>query len=125
VVALSPSDLPPRVVQDRKSPRKRTLLAGRCVYGEPPQSKDCRIRDLSAGGARITLSRGECVPTRLFLIERRTGVAYEARVAWIKATDFGLKFLRAIDLEGEVPAELGFLNRIWADFRSPLAGMVD
>jgi hypothetical protein len=120
---LNSADLPPRVVDDRRTGRKRTLLAGRVIYGGEVKSvRDCMIRDLSEKGAKITLGRGECVPTRVILMDRRSATAFEARVTWIKAPDFGLSFLQAYKLEGEIPAELKFLKRIWAEFRSPLAG---
>jgi hypothetical protein len=120
MVTLNSADLPPRVVNERRSTRKRTLFAGQVVYGDGPSVRDCKIRDLSADGAKITLGHGECVPTRLFLLDRRTATAYEARVSWIKAPDFGLSFVRALSLDGEIPADLQFLKRVWANFRSPL-----
>ena len=124
MASASSSDLPPRVVNGRRSPRRRTLLAGKVVYGEGT-SLNCSIRDLSETGAKIRLGRGECVPTRVILLERRSAMAYQARVIWIKAPDFGLAFDKAYDLRQELPPELSYVARVWAMFRSPLANTQD
>lgn len=115
---------PPRVVDQRGILRRRTLLGGKVVYGDDNRVRDCTIRDISDKGARIALAKGECVPTRLYLIDRRTARAYEARVTWIKAPDFGLTFVNAYSLESDLPTNLQFLKRVWAMYRSPL-GMSD
>lgn len=65
------------------------------------------------------------MPTRLYLIDRRTARAYQARVTWIKAPDFGLTFVNAYSLDVELPPDLQFLNRVWAVFRSPLGNIPD
>lgn len=117
----SSADLPPRVVEGRRTPRKRTLLGGKVIYGEGSFVHDCTIRNLSGKGARVTLAPGECIPTRVFLIDRRVAVAYEAKVTWIKAPDFGLSFVNAFRLDGELPAELDYLKAVWK-LCVPLAG---
>jgi len=83
---------------------------------------DCAIRDISETGAKIRLARGERVPTRVFLIIRRTATAYEARVSWSKGADFGLLFVNSYNLEPQLPAELRYLVHIWEAFRPPLPG---
>jgi hypothetical protein len=116
------ADLPPRVVNQRKTPRKRTLLGGKVVFGDGQHVRDCTIRDLSETGARIAIAKGEVIPTRVFLIDRRTPIAYEATVSWIKAPDFGLTFLKTHSLKGEVPPELDYLKRLWSKLCVPLGG---
>jgi hypothetical protein len=119
------TDLPPRVVNDRKGKRNRTLLAGKVVYGPKGESTlDCSIRDFSERGAKIRLRKGELVPTRLFLIERRAASAFEARVTWIKAPDFGLEFVRSYKFDEPLPADLQFLKAVWDSFRVPLGSIV-
>jgi len=118
-----PADLPPRVVNQRGAPRRRTLFGGKVVYGEDGQHVcDCTIRDLSETGAKIAIAKGACIPTRVYLIDRRTPIAYEAKVSWIKAPDFGLTFLNTHSLEGDVPAELAYLKRLWKKLCVPLGG---
>jgi hypothetical protein len=116
------ADLPPRVVNQRKAPRKRTLLGGKVVYGDGQHVLDCTIRDLSETGAKIAIAKGAVIPTRVFLIDRRAPIAYEATVSWIKAPDFGLTFLKTHSLKGEVPPELDYLKRVWSRFCVPLGG---
>jgi hypothetical protein len=122
-VANLPS-APPRVVTERRAPRRRTFLGGKAVFGEG-QVVNCTIRDLSEGGAKITLARGDCVPTHFFLIEPRSAMAYKARVSWIKAPDFGVAFLSAYPLDQPLPTELRHVARVWATFRPPAAGTRD
>jgi hypothetical protein len=124
VSSFLPADLPPRVVDDRKKRRKRTLWTGKVVYGPKGESTlDCSIRDFSERGASIRLRKGELVPTRLFLIERRAAGAFEARVIWIKAPDFGLEFVRSYKFDEPLPADLQFLKTVWESFRVPLGSI--
>ena len=125
MVKLDPSILPPRLVDERRTTRKRTLLGGKVIYGDDNQVRDCTIRDLSETGAKITLPNGECIPTRVYLMDRRTASAYEARVIWIKTPAFGLTFVNAHSLEGDLPLSLQFLKKIWIAYRSPLGSMPD
>ncbi|MEA2825558.1 MAG: hypothetical protein QOF03_2040, partial [Alphaproteobacteria bacterium] len=108
------ADLPPRVVNQRGAPRKRTLLGGKVIYGDGQQVRDCTIRDISETGARIAIAKGEVIPTRVFLIDRRAPIAYEATVSWIKAPEFGLTFLKTHALKGNIPAELDYLKQVWS-----------
>lgn len=118
------ADLPPRVVEGRKRKRKRTLWDGKVVYGPDGETTHyCSIRDISEQGARIRLAKGDLVPTRVFLLERRAECAFEARVIWIKAPDFGLEFVRSYRLNEPLPADLKFLKRVWDGFRVPLGSI--
>lgn len=116
------TDLPPRIVNDRKAPRKRTLFGGKVVYGDGASVRDCTIRDISDTGARIALKRGDCIPTRVFLIDRRNPIAFEARVCWIKPPDFGLAFVNTYPLDGEIPKDLDYLKTVWRTHCVPLGG---
>ena len=114
------ADLPSHLVDVRKGKRKRTLWTGKVVYGPKGKSVlDCAIRDFTEQGAKIRLRTGELVPTRLFLIERRAACAFEARVIWIKAPDFGLEFVRSYKFADPIPDNLQFLRAVWESFRVP------
>jgi hypothetical protein len=115
-------NLPPRVVNQRRAARKRTLLGGKVVYGEGTFIRDCRIRDVSDTGARIVLPAGEFIPEKVFLLESRRPVAHEAEVSWIKAPEFGLRFLKTYMLKKELPKELAFLGTLWNRVCAPLDG---
>jgi hypothetical protein len=99
------------VVESRNSPRKRVVLGAKVVYNEGAFTLDCRIRDLSEGGARIVLGPGLVIPTRVVLIDTKNALAYECEVIWLKAPEFGLKFLSTHSLRGELPADLRYLKR--------------
>jgi hypothetical protein len=116
------ADLPPRVVNQRKARRQRTLLGGKVIYGDGQQVRDCIIRDISEIGARISIAKGDVIPTRVFLIDRRSPIAYEATVSWIKVPEFGLTFLKTHALKGDIPAELDYLKRVWTRLCVPLGG---
>ncbi|MGH7489486.1 MAG: PilZ domain-containing protein [bacterium] len=103
-------ELPP-IVEARKAPRKRVVLGAKVVYNEGGFSVDCRIRDLSDGGARIVLAKGAFIPTRVVLIDTRNGIAYESEVVWLKAPEFGLKFLATYSIRGALPPQLQYLKR--------------
>jgi len=119
---IDPTDLPPRVVNERRASRKRTLIGGKVIYGDGVFVRDCTIRDISGTGAKIALPKGECIPTRVFLIDRRNPVAYEARVCWIKAPEFGLTFVNTYALDGQVPKDLDYLTTVWRKLCVPLGG---
>jgi len=101
----------PPPVEGRKSPRRRVLLAGKIVYNEGAFTVDCRIRDMSDGGARILLPTGHVIPTHVVLLDVRARIAYEAEVMWIKSSEFGLKFLGKHSLVGGLPPGLQYLKR--------------
>jgi len=122
MASIDPADLPPRVVNERGVSRKRTLVGGKVIYGDGVFVRDCTIRDITNTGARIALPGGECIPTRIFLIDRRNAVAYEARVCWIKSPLFGLTFLNTYPLDGQVPKDLDYLKTVWRKFCVPIGG---
>jgi hypothetical protein len=103
-------ELPP-IVEARKSPRKRVILGGKIVYNEGSYTYDCRIRDLSDGGARVVVAAGLVIPTHVVLIDTRSSIAYESEVIWLKAPEFGLKFLATHSLKGQLPPQLQYLKR--------------
>lgn len=105
----SSPELPP-IVEARRTPRKRVILGGKVVYNEGQFTTDCRIRDISEGGARIVLAPGLIIPTRIVLIDTRNAIAYEAEVIWMKTPDFGVRFLATYALRGGLPPHLQYLK---------------
>ena len=102
-------ELPP-VVDGRRAVRKRVILGAKVLYNEGAFSLDCRIRDISDGGARIVLSASSIIPTRVVLVDVRNSIAYEAEVVWLKAPEFGLRFLAKHSLRGQLPPQLSYLK---------------
>ena len=105
---MSDEDLPP--IEARKSLRKRVLLGGIVVYNEGAFSTQCRIRDISEGGARIQLSGGQVIPTRVVLVDTRNRSAHVAEVMWFRPPEAGLRFLSSHQLASELPAHLHYLK---------------
>jgi hypothetical protein len=106
----NPPNLPP-IAELRTTARRRAILGGKIVYNEGAFTHDCRIRDLSEGGARILLAPALVIPTRVVLIEMRNAIAYESEVAWLKAPEFGLRFLSTHSLRGGIPPHMQYLKR--------------
>jgi hypothetical protein len=100
----------------RARSRQRVLLAGKLVYGEADLTVDCAIRDLSEGGARIRISGPVALPSRLHLIEVKTGQAFDCEVAWRRMPEIGLRFLSPPhDLTHSDAPELKMLRRVWLE----------
>jgi hypothetical protein len=112
--ALPASDQPPPFVYHVRAPRQRTCLSGKLVYGDvgsaPILTLDCAIRDISEGGAKITLEKPQPLPPEVFLISVKHKIVYQAQVMWMKFPARGLKFLHAYMLKGAMPEELMFLR---------------
>jgi len=95
--------------------RRRVLLSGKLIYGDADLTADCAIRDLSATGARVRISGPVALPARVFLIEVRTGQAFECEVAWRRLPEIGLKFLSTHDLTTGDQSQHWMLKRIWVE----------
>jgi hypothetical protein len=101
--------------------RRRTCLNGKLVYGdgsvtlENAFTLDCSIRDMSEGGAKITLSQPRPLPASLYLIIAKFCVAYRAELAWMIYPCRGLKFCKTYNLEAALPDDMKFLRRLWGD----------
>ena len=106
----TPPEAPIPTVEGRKTVRRRVLLAGKVIYNEGTFTLDCRIRDLSEGGARIILPVGQVIPTRVVLLDVRARIAYDAEVVWMKSPEIGLKFLGKYALAGQLPPGLNYLR---------------
>jgi hypothetical protein len=102
-----------------REPRRRTYLSGKLIYRDgglaPVLTLDCAIRDISEGGARITLDRRHPLPPEVFLISVKHGIVYQAHIMWMQFPARGLKFLHAYVLKGAMPDELMFLKKISVD----------
>ncbi len=111
---MSAEPKPENVPSDQRiASRRRVLLTGKLVYGDADLTLDCAIRDLSETGARVKVSGPVALPHRLYLIEQRTGQAFECEVAWRKLPEIGLRFRASHDLTTGDPRENWMLKRIW------------
>ena len=99
----------------RSEPRRRVLLSGCLVHGDPPQSVECAIADLSRSGARVRIEGPEPLASPLFLIDLTHGLAFEASVVWRRPTLVGLTFSGYFDLSEPGSTAPKILRALWAE----------
>jgi hypothetical protein len=115
------AQLPPAgAVFAARPPRTRTCLNGKIVYGDElfgdgVYSVDCAIRDISEGGAKLTLKERQFLPVDLFLIVIRNAVVHEAKIVWLKYPARGVRFLSTHSFADALPQRLQYLRRIWGN----------
>jgi hypothetical protein len=112
VMANAAQELPPRIADSRKTPRERVVLPGMVIWGEGAFSVNCRIKDLSEAGARIIVSGGVAVPTRIVFMEVKPRVVHDAMVVRATTPEYGLRFTSTYSLDGELPEHLHHLKRL-------------
>lgn len=76
----------------RRDERKPTLLGGRVVFNEHQSTMNCRIRNMSGGGARLRFDGLPILPQHFELrIEQRDEKRPAHRV-WVTAREMGIAF---------------------------------
>ena len=105
-------DLPP-LADRRPNPRKRVLFGGVVVHDQGSYSFNCKIRDLTAEGARIAIPAGQALPSEIYLINLRNQTCHKSKVIWLRGAEAGLTFLSSFDLQTTTDPALGYLKRIW------------
>jgi hypothetical protein len=114
-------DLRPADAYQPRPPRKRTCLNGKLVYDEDvllpdgASTLDCRIHDISEGGAKVILAKRQPLPPDLYLIVVKYCVAHWATVVWREFPARGLKFSKTYSLNTPLPDNLRFLRELWAN----------
>jgi hypothetical protein len=103
----------PQTGDRRPASRQRVLLPGLIVHGSGAYTCDCTFRSLSAQGARIILGQRLPFPDQFHLINIRDGTAYDARIAWKKGLEIGVKFQATIALSGKCDLAFHRLRRLW------------
>ena len=96
----------------RGEARQRVFLRGKIVYAQTYISADCKIRDLSPGGARITVNP-EAITGEPFLIVVKDAVAHQSNAAWQTSEQAGLRFQNTVDLTAETPPHVRNVQRLW------------
>jgi len=113
-------NLRPADAYQPRPPRKRTCLNGKLVYDQDMLSPDgaltldCRIHDISEGGAKVILARRQPLPPDLYLIVVKYGVAHWAKIVWQAFPARGLQFSKTYSLSAPLPDNLRFLRDLWA-----------
>ncbi len=80
------------MAERRDSPRLRALKGARIVYGDGSMTRDCTIRNLSDGGARLVLQSTADIPD-VFNLFFDDGARKSCAVRWRKLTELGVEFL--------------------------------
>lgn len=83
----------PTPEEQRRSPRKRTLLEARVVFNNRFSVIECTVRDMSATGAKIAFPHATPIPEEVELEIPKTGQSRRARVLWSDGKHHGLMFL--------------------------------
>jgi hypothetical protein len=115
------SDLRPADTYQPRPPRKRTCLNGKLVFDEDvllpdgASTLDCRIHDISEGGAKVILARRQPLPPDLYLIVTKYCVAHWAKIVWQEFPARGLKFSKTYSLSAPLANNLRFLRELWAN----------
>jgi hypothetical protein len=81
----------------RQSTRSRLLLKGVIVFHDPKLPRlDCLVRDISAGGARITVAETVAVASRFRLIIPQRNQEIDVCVCWRAGAEVGVAFEEAV-----------------------------
>jgi hypothetical protein len=76
----------------RQSIRGRTYLGARIVFNHRYSTTDCLVRDLSADGAKLTISAAVTVPAELDLEFGQSRETRRIRVVWRRGDELGVVF---------------------------------
>ena len=101
--------------EGRAESRRRVLLGGKLIYGEPPLSLDCQIADLSQSGARIRLEGPEPLRDPIYLVVIRQALAFLAKEEWRRGATIGLSFAQAFDLRTPPPELPRIVRQLWLE----------
>ncbi|WP_430911797.1 PilZ domain-containing protein [Methylobacterium sp. sgz302541] len=72
--------------------RQRVFLKGRIVFNNGASSMDCLVRDMSATGARVSLSETTILPEVFDLYIAQKDRTYRCKLAWRREDGVGVTF---------------------------------
>lgn len=101
--------------EGRGQPRRRVLLGGKLIHGEPPRSLDCSVADLSQSGAKVRLEGPEPLSAPIYLVVIRKDLAFCAQVEWRRGATIGLSFDRAFDLKTPSADLPRIVRQLWVE----------
>jgi uncharacterized protein YceH (UPF0502 family) len=81
------------MIENRASPRLRSLLKGKLIYNNRLSTMDCVVRDISATGARLALAQHNVLPDQFELYVPLKEKTYTVQVRWRAEEDIGVMFL--------------------------------
>jgi len=110
------SEPAPSRADHRQTPRQRSYLGGKLVYGDY-FSLDCVVRDITDGGAKLQLPQGQAVPDKVYLVDLKTAIAYDAHVVWRRYPLIGVAFDHQHGLAEASTPHLRILKQLWMSSR--------
>ena len=80
------------MVENRTTPRTRVLKGGVISFRQLGTTIDCTVRDLSLGGACVTITSPAGIPNEFELMLDCDKITRQCRVAWRGADRIGVAF---------------------------------
>jgi len=81
-------------LERRAEPRRKVQLGCWLSALDGSGLTQCHALDFSAAGARVKLADLAAIPPTVCFLDMPSRLVYEARVAWRKAPEMGLQFLK-------------------------------
>lgn len=87
----------------RHHERVRTILGAQIIFNNKSSTIDCQVRNISATGAKLTLSETVALPSEFDVHVPQKGRTFRARLRWRSAEGVGVEFLN--DEARDAPAD--------------------
>lgn len=88
-------------VERRTGPERKKVYKAAKIYLTTVDFIACTVLDLSADGARISITEEQSLPQFIELRFDDSGVQKKARIAWQHQNEFGLSFMRVERVDPE------------------------
>jgi hypothetical protein len=79
-------------IERRAFPRHQLNRNGKIILADESCYIDCAIKNISEGGALVTMQVSIPLPSSVFLWDAKTGIIYDCNVQWRKQNMVGLRF---------------------------------
>lgn len=76
----------------RKSPRRRTLKAGKIIFNDGRSSIDCTVRNISASGALLLVASPVGIPEQFVLLIEAESFRRNCQVVRRASQEIGVRF---------------------------------
>lgn len=80
--------------QKNRAQRQEVLRSAKISINGSEDAMDCTIRDISTGGARISVAKPAETPNSFLLICRADDLLARCQVAWRRGHELGVRFVR-------------------------------
>lgn len=93
------------------------MFSGALCSLDGTQCYDCTIRDMTELGAHVVVPNSPSLDAKVFLLQVRDGIAYEALVVSKERNSVSLKFVSAIPLASSDDPKMRWLKELWRSRR--------